>query len=204
MQSDIKHAHYLTKIQAKAFTLIELLVVIAIIAILAAILFPVFAQAKLAAKQAVFMSNMKQTTTGAILYLSDSEDTFMPRDRDDQKCPPYQEQDDDACGEMPGKWSGLLYPYTKSLGTLYSPVETDRNRTWVDPNHNPGYFTAPDVPERPSQVVRVEVRLGLGDAHRLQRRRGRLRRPGGREPPIPDVGRTARRRDSLRGQPGRL
>ena len=46
--------------QRKAFTLIELLVVIAIIAILAAILFPVFAQAKAAAKKTVSLSNLKQ------------------------------------------------------------------------------------------------------------------------------------------------
>ena len=60
----------------KAFTLIELLVVIAIIAILAAILFPVFAQAKLAAKKTVALSNTKQMGTGMQIYLSDSDDTY--------------------------------------------------------------------------------------------------------------------------------
>lgn len=55
----------------RAFTLIELLVVIAIIAILAAILFPVFAQAKEAAKKTVCISNLRQLTTGAIMYASD-------------------------------------------------------------------------------------------------------------------------------------
>ena len=60
----------------KAFTLIELLVVIAIIAILAAILFPVFAQAKQAAKKTVALSNMKQTGTASAIYLTDSDDTF--------------------------------------------------------------------------------------------------------------------------------
>ncbi len=60
----------------KAFTLIELLVVIAIIAILAAILFPVFAQAKVAAKKAASLSNIKQTATGLIIYTADSDDTF--------------------------------------------------------------------------------------------------------------------------------
>jgi prepilin-type N-terminal cleavage/methylation domain-containing protein/prepilin-type processing-associated H-X9-DG protein len=59
----------------KAFTLIELLVVIAIIAILAAILFPVFAQAKMSAKKAVSISNLKQLTLGMIMYQGDSDDT---------------------------------------------------------------------------------------------------------------------------------
>ena len=57
-----------------AFTLIELLVVIAIIAILAAILFPVFAQAKLAAKKTAGISQAKQTGTAMILYTGDSDD----------------------------------------------------------------------------------------------------------------------------------
>jgi prepilin-type N-terminal cleavage/methylation domain-containing protein len=60
----------------KAFTLIELLVVIAIIAILAAILFPVFAQAKEAAKKTATLSQYKQVGTGATIYLADSDDTF--------------------------------------------------------------------------------------------------------------------------------
>lgn len=60
----------------KAFTLIELLVVIAIIAILAAILFPVFAQAKDAAKKTQSISNLKQTGTAVNIYTSDYDDTF--------------------------------------------------------------------------------------------------------------------------------
>jgi len=62
----------------KAFTLIELLVVIAIIAILAAILFPVFAQAKAAAKKAADLSNAKQLGTSTLLYMNDYDDAFYP------------------------------------------------------------------------------------------------------------------------------
>jgi len=59
------------------FTLIELLVVIAIIAILAAILFPVFAQARIAARKTVQVSNMKQVLTGSMLYSNDYDDMTM-------------------------------------------------------------------------------------------------------------------------------
>jgi prepilin-type N-terminal cleavage/methylation domain-containing protein len=62
----------------RAFTLIELLVVIAIIAILAAILFPVFAQAKAAAKKTVGISNMKQIGLASQLYMGDVDDVLPP------------------------------------------------------------------------------------------------------------------------------
>ncbi len=64
----------------KGFTLIELLVVIAIIAILAAILFPVFAQAKEAAKKTSCLSNCKNIGLGLMLYVSDYDD-LIPLDR---------------------------------------------------------------------------------------------------------------------------
>ena len=60
----------------KHFTLIELLVVIAIIAILAAILFPVFAQAREKARQASCLSNMKQIATAIQLYTDDNHETL--------------------------------------------------------------------------------------------------------------------------------
>ena len=69
---------YCTKVTARGrgFTLIELLVVIAIIAILAAILFPVFAKARDKARQAVCMSNMKQIAMAASMYASDWDDKY--------------------------------------------------------------------------------------------------------------------------------
>lgn len=60
----------------KAFTLIELLVVIAIIAILAAILFPVFTQAKAAAKKTAALSNAKQNALSVQLYIGDADDNY--------------------------------------------------------------------------------------------------------------------------------
>jgi prepilin-type N-terminal cleavage/methylation domain-containing protein/prepilin-type processing-associated H-X9-DG protein len=64
----------------RAFTLIELLVVIAIIAILAAILFPVFAQAREKARHATCTSNVKQFTLGMLMYVQDYDETFPSQD----------------------------------------------------------------------------------------------------------------------------
>lgn len=64
------------KIKRRGFTLIELLVVIAIIAILAAILFPVFAKARERGKLATCISNLKQIGTGITVYAQDNEDRF--------------------------------------------------------------------------------------------------------------------------------
>ncbi|MGQ9487030.1 MAG: prepilin-type N-terminal cleavage/methylation domain-containing protein [Armatimonadota bacterium] len=62
--------------QHKGFTLIELLVVIAIIAILAAILFPVFAQARESARQTSCTSNQKQLALSVLMYAQDYDETF--------------------------------------------------------------------------------------------------------------------------------
>jgi prepilin-type N-terminal cleavage/methylation domain-containing protein/prepilin-type processing-associated H-X9-DG protein len=91
----------------RAFTLIELLVVIAIIAILAAILFPVFAQAKLAAKKTTSLSNVKQLSTAYQMYLSDWDDTTIS-----------------IPGNV-GEWWVPLFPYFKTVGLLYSSERED-------------------------------------------------------------------------------
>ena len=67
----------------RGFTLIELLVVIAIIAILAAILFPVFAQAREAARKSMCQSNLKQLGNAFMLYVQDYDETYPPVDYDD-------------------------------------------------------------------------------------------------------------------------
>ena len=67
----------------KGFTLIELLVVIAIIGILAAMLFPVFARAREAARRAVCLNNIKQICLGALMYLNDYDEMFPPTATDD-------------------------------------------------------------------------------------------------------------------------
>jgi prepilin-type N-terminal cleavage/methylation domain-containing protein/prepilin-type processing-associated H-X9-DG protein len=65
-----------TMLRRSGFTLIELLVVIAIIAILAAILFPVFAQAREKARQTACLSNMKQIGTGLMMYVQDYDELY--------------------------------------------------------------------------------------------------------------------------------
>lgn len=103
------------------FTLIELLVVIAIIAILAAILFPVFAQAKDAAKKAASISNMKQVALAGVMYANDSDDVFTPMVEDNARANAADGIDYDA------SWMLKLQPYVKSLRLFYSP--NARNQT---------------------------------------------------------------------------
>lgn len=101
----------------KAFTLIELLVVIAIIAILAAILFPVFAQAKAAAKGTAALSNAKQIGTASAIYLADFDDTFVLATSNSLAGAPV------AFGTYPVQtWVWLLQPYTKNTDLMVDPT----------------------------------------------------------------------------------
>ena len=97
-----------------AFTLIELLVVIAIIAILAAILFPVFAQARESARQSSCLSNMKQFGLANTMYVQDYDET-MPQT--------YYYVNANGVGRL--HWTMMLQPYIKNLDLFRCPSDAD-------------------------------------------------------------------------------
>ncbi len=129
----------------KGFTLIELLVVIAIIAILAAILFPVFAQAKLSAKKTVAISNLKQQGLSYMMYATDYDD-ILPRQ---DGCIPYSSLNSkfhtasynssplQGCytGGFHNRtnhfsWQKWTMPYIKNVDIFFNPLREKEPNAW--------------------------------------------------------------------------
>jgi len=134
------------------FTLIELLVVIAIIAILAAILFPVFAKAREKARQTSCLSNEKQLSLGFMQYIQDY----------DEQLPVYLENPAQPWTQDNKGWAGRIYPYVKSVGVYHCPDDTASgsisymiNSTLTNTYLASASWTAPA-----SSVILVEVANG--------------------------------------------
>ena len=122
----------------RAFTLIELLVVIAIIAILAAILFPVFAQAKLAAKKTVDLSGIKQLALAGEMWKADHDGNLV-----------RAEYNQESGGEVTGisyyhnTWDYALQPYIKNKEIFRSPLDGTGRLRGVGRNATDDDYTCP-------------------------------------------------------------
>jgi prepilin-type N-terminal cleavage/methylation domain-containing protein len=106
-----------------AFTLIELLVVIAIIAILAAILFPVFGRARENARRSSCLSNMKQLGLGIMQYVQDYDEKL-----------PMRQFSDDAPNAWIFSWRRAIYPYVKSTQVFACPSNPSNSDSTDDSN----------------------------------------------------------------------
>jgi len=168
----------------RAFTLIELLVVIAIIAILAAILFPVFAQARESARQTACLSNLKQIGNGLLMYLQDYDELFPPPDYG--TAPPVSAFSfATPGGQRAFTWCDAFQPYIKSLAVFKCPSDGSgpfvqngapipgvplcyglNQYMYYDPAtlaFNPNYRpTVPGLPRPASKIFVAEVNSNLG------------------------------------------
>ena len=105
----------------RAFTLIELLVVIAIIAVVAAILFPVFAQAREKGRQAVCVSNFKQINMGLLQYVQDYDEAMVPANTNGYATGCM------GCGRPDYIWPELAQPYFKNWQVFRCPSDIHAN-----------------------------------------------------------------------------
>ena len=132
--------------RSRAFTLIELLVAIAIISILAAILFPVFAQAREKARSIACLSNMKQIGLGVQMYIQDNDDRIFFRRT--------TQAGDERAGILTPKaspnynqlaWWNQIMPYIKSNNVFQCPSDSSPTMS-LDANGDPGATGAGTVP----------------------------------------------------------
>ncbi|RYG22630.1 prepilin-type N-terminal cleavage/methylation domain-containing protein [bacterium] len=158
----------------RAFTLIELLVVIAIIAILAAILFPVFAQAKAAAKKTACLSNQRQIGIALTMYRDESDGTnfFFAHDVDPSRAQPTVP----FGATRENRWWNQIQPFMKSRDILVSPSDSGKRPHGLE-DGGPGEPLVPrsyvanraaeslneSAVDFPASVVVVTVKNGIYD-----------------------------------------
>lgn len=149
----------------RAFTLIELLIVIAIIAILAAILFPVFARAKESAKKAQSSTQLRQIGTAWQLYNSDHDGTVMRAAISEPGKTRYWWGSFD--GQTLRESEGLLYPYMKNSQIQSDPTFPNKLRTVLGLTGygynyfylSPSSYPPPEYVELPSPVNETQVEI---------------------------------------------
>ena len=184
--------------KARGFTLIELLVVIAIIAILAAILFPVFAQAREKARQATCLSNLKQMSLGMRMYVEDYDELYPPH-RLGPNC----------CYPKAYTWKAAIFPYLKNLdfercpSNAFNRIPAQGEINWVERgepfprsycinsaglNENVYNARSDASIDRPSEVIMIcECRYGYPNVNPSGDQQFRVpRRPCESDPSDPD------------------
>ncbi len=134
----------------RAFTLIELLVVIAIIAILAAILFPVFARARENARKASCQSNLKQIGLGVLQYIQDYDERF-----------PIV-----AVDAVPAQgWAVTLQPYLKSVQIYQCPSDTQAPGLANTAQYTDYYINANTLGQSQASLNSVALTVLMGDGN---------------------------------------
>ena len=131
-----------TTLKHLAFTLIELLVVIAILAVLAAIIFPVFAQAREKARQTQCASNTKQISLGVLIYSQDYDETLIPTAI--------------VSGSTESiLWPDLIQPYIKNNQVRLCPSDSNGKKNSFGLNE----ITFPDLTD-PSNIQTSVLSMG--------------------------------------------
>jgi len=128
-------------VKSRGFTLIELLVVIAIIAILAAILFPVFAQAREAARKASCLSNTKQLGLGVMMYVQDYDEMYPCNNWDTPFIATADNESRSLTYPSAMQWMWHIMPYMKNKQILVCPSDASAGK-----NDWRGYWVPPGAP----------------------------------------------------------